>query len=58
MKSVLKKFLIMELMFTIIEILIEEQKQHNFWKCTFLKDIKSTSSALSSANLRFPGLVS
>ena len=55
MESVLKKFMIMELMFTIMELLVEEQKWHNFWKSTFLKETKSTSRARSSKHWNFPG---
>ena len=50
-----KKFIIMELMFTIMELLVAEQKRQTFQECTFYKETKSTPRALSSGNLSFPG---
>ena len=48
MEPVLKKFVIMELMFTIMELLFAEQNWHNFWKRTFSYETESTSNAVNS----------
>ena len=52
MESVLKKFLVIELMFTIMELLVAEQKR-NILKGTFSKETKSLLRALSSHILSF-----
>ena len=57
MELVLNKFKLEELMVTIMELLVAEQKLQFFWKCTFSKETRSTSRAIRSYNLSFPGLL-
>ena len=49
MESVLKKFIIMNLMFTIMDLLVAKQNCNDFWKCTLTYETKSTSNTLSNS---------